>query len=370
MSSSLHGIIFCDALNIPAYHLRLTDRIDNFKFKDYFLSVNRDYTDYSFNYFKDNWNDDKIENLDLPYYTKSINLNKPLDKIITNNTLKNVINVNSIKNNLSQIQYLNFESDLITKDNIDSNISVVISSCLLIDGKFTCLLKVLDNITYFLPASEIIIGFDKKGPNEYQENILEKYNKLFYFTHNKGLGHTFNYGNQIANYEIILQIEDDWIIDNKYINESGEFTNLLYRGFLILNKYKTCCVRLDGGMFDEIGGSNGYPLGWKTYKYNDEFHYYEFNLPTERQMELNFWLHYAFCNHPHLKFKTITLSHNYPENVNPSILENSYSVKWILNEYNIFYVPINLESLKDGYGVNNPDKNIFKHIGEGYSYRR
>jgi hypothetical protein len=256
------------------------------------------------------------------------------------------------------------------KDNINDNVSVVISSCLVNSGKFNCLHNVIDNLRYFLPDIEIIIGFDKVGPNNDQKEILNSYTNLVYFTHAKGLGFSFNEGSRLSKHKIVLQIEDDWIISNRYLENSNDVKILLFNCYLVLNKYKNthACVRLDGGMFDEIGGSDGYPLGSVKHQYNNKFIYYEYNLPTEQQMNDNWWLHYAFSNHPHLKFKNTTLSNPYPEDIDPGSLENTYSVEWILKNYPIFYIPINEESIKV-CGITNPDKNIFKHIGYEFSYR-
>lgn len=252
-------------------------------------------------------------------------------------------------------------------ENIDNNVSVVIGSCLINQKKFDCLSKVLENLRYFLPNVEIIIGFDNVGPNDSQKEILDKYTNLIHFTHKKGLGFTFNEGARLSRNDIILQTEDDWIIKNKYLNTQEDVKKLVFNSCFVLTKYPNSCVRLDGGMFDEIGGSNGYPLGWKTHN-ETSFNYYEFNLPSKEQMDSNPWLHYAFTNHPHLKFKKSTLDYPYPENVNPAILENEYSVSWILRLNPIYYVSINEESVKV-CGPINPDKNIFKHIGYEFSYR-
>ena len=258
--------------------------------------------------------------------------------------------------------------DLVNLNNIDNHISVVISSCLINQGKIKCLIEVLKNLNYFLPNSEIIIGFDKVGPNDLQKKELDILKNVSYFTHSKGLGFSFNEGARLSKRNIILQTEDDWIVDNKYLKTKEDFMVLLFNCWQILFKHKTCCVKLDGGMFDEIGGSSGYPLGWIKHQYEDKFYYYEYNLPTKQEMDNNWWLHYAFSNHPHLKLKHSVIEHPYPEDVDPGTLENTYSTDWILRLQPIFYVPINEESIKI-CGITNPDKNIFKHIGYEFSYR-
>ena len=261
-----------------------------------------------------------------------------------------------------------FNEKNINSSNIDENITVIIGSCLINCGKFDCLLASINNIRTFLPNSEIVIGFDKVGPNDLQMKDIDQYKQLSYFTHNKGLGHTFNHGNQTAKKNIILQTEDDWIIKNKYLSSASDFKKMIFNAFQVINKHNNSCVRLDGGMFDEIGGTDGYPLGWNKHILTENCNYYSYVLPSGKQMDDDFWLHYAFCNHPHLKLKKITINNPYPEQVSPAIVENNYAVEWILNKFDIFYVPINEESIKI-CGCTNPDKNIFIHIGNDYSYR-
>ena len=362
ISSSLHGIIFCDAYNIPAYHVQLTNRIGGgeFKYRDYFLSVSREY-------FKINLDNDVNKLIkQFKLYDKKINLNKIINSypFIEQNIKKEYNNL--IDNNY--MSYLDHNFNAINIDNIDQNISVVISSCMVDINRKYCLFRTVKNILFYLPNSEIIICFDKKGLN-IDEFIENKITNIKLINHDRGLGHSFNYGSQVSKNNIILQIEDDWIIQNKNILNKTDFKNLLFKCLLVLKEDKQSCVRLDGAMFDEIGGSNSYQNGY-TALTNDKFNYYKYNLPTKQQMDNNFWLHYAFCNHPHLKLKENVIKNPYPELCNPGELENKYSTEWILKRNNVYFVPINDECIYPLGTMGSGNRNIFKHIGNDTSYRK
>jgi pyruvyltransferase len=43
-SSSLHGVIIGDSYEIPSYHIKFSNKIDDFKFRDYYASVKRPYS--------------------------------------------------------------------------------------------------------------------------------------------------------------------------------------------------------------------------------------------------------------------------------------------------------------------------------------
>ena len=76
LSSTLHGIICADSYNIPAYWIELSNKVigNGFKFKDYFLSVNRPIIPS----FRPQTNN-KIE--DLPFNSIQYNIDIDLDKL-------------------------------------------------------------------------------------------------------------------------------------------------------------------------------------------------------------------------------------------------------------------------------------------------
>ena len=168
------------------------------------------------------------------------------------------------------------------------NLSVVIASCLNKPEREEYLYKSIESIRkYFGKDIEILIGFDKYG--------REIENTKCYI-HDKGIGHSWNWGIKESKNEIILQTEDDWIMSNNDIS------------FIMENFEKRIeVIKNNGGMF-QLDFINGIRLdSWKDgFKEFNEFDYkfYELNKPS---LPISWWTDYRayyYSNHPQLKIKS------------------------------------------------------------------
>ena len=230
------------------------------------------------------------------------------------------------------------------------NISIIIASYLRFSERLEILKRTIQNLRKYFPLSEIIVLFDKFGV----EN-LDDVDKCI--IHNKGLGYSWNYGIKIAKNDYILQTEDDWVL--KTFITTNITNDLINKSFKLLINDKVKCVRMDGAMFDIIGGSNGYPLGYEKKQYED-IEYYIYNIPTDKDIEKNGWLKYYFCNHPHLKIREKLLDFKYLENDRPNKVETQACLNWRQNKYNCAYISL----------FNKKNKSYFKHIGGKFSYSK
>jgi len=165
-------------------------------------------------------------------------------------------------------------------------ISVVICSCLNKPEREEYLKRCVDNLRSILGDEiEILIGFDKHGKDIDGAKC---------YTHDKGMGHSFNWGIQNASFDDILQIEDDWIIEIggnnmervpdkeaffyhfenrlKVLNERGgifKFTNIDDSQW---SPGKTDHI-LQGYEFKELNRSNVFRYGsWEMYIYSNQPH--------------------------------------------------------------------------------------------------
>lgn len=236
------------------------------------------------------------------------------------------------------------------KFNDGENLSIIISSYLGFKERLNILEKVVENLRKYFPKSEIIVLFDKLGVDS-----VKGVNKCI--THKNGLGYSWNHGIEIAKNNYILQTEDDWEIKN-FINKDT-IDKLITQSFELLNDDKVECIRIDAAMFDKIGGSICYPLGYQKLEHNN-IEYWIYNIPTEEDVKKNGWLKYYFCNHPHLKLKSKINSFKYIENERPNIVETDACKQWRDNKWNCGYIDL----------LNNKDKSYFKHKGGKFSYAK
>jgi glycosyltransferase involved in cell wall biosynthesis len=163
--------------------------------------------------------------------------------------------------------------------------SVVIASCLNKPERENYLIKTVEAIRKAFPKVEILIAFDKKG---------KTIPGCRCYTHNKGLGHSFNWGMKNASNDLILQMEDDWIVREELVNNIQTWLKI---------------VSTQGG---HLRLTHPIPREWipgKTEKKIDDTVYYELNKPRIpehwKYIDVNNWNIYYYCNHPHVKNRKI-----------------------------------------------------------------
>jgi len=201
-------------------------------------------------------------------------------------------------------------------DYYKNHISIVISSNLQNKEYLGVLTKTIQNLRNYLPNSEIIIGFNKEGiPSVDGADLV--------FTHNQGIGYSRNHGIEIAKNNLILQLEDNWIIDN--VN-GPEFYKIISKAVTILSKDQKSIIRLDNGY-------KKYPLNYNTH--NNFITYYSYNLPNQDDIDNHIHIYSVY---PHLKLKKFAQEFKYLENIGPLEVESKYSQEWCKSKYNIYVI--------------------------------
>jgi hypothetical protein len=225
-----------------------------------------------------------------------LNYDKKIDENLKNIEILEEKNINYLKNNLSPILYPVYNYDIF---------AIHIASCLVDKSRAIYLKTLLEYLTEYFSDINIYIGFDIIGLEHNNGKILldiiKKNKNIHCFTHTHGLGYSWNYPWTLHNSKIILQIEDDWKIDN--------FTkkNLTY----ILDNYE-----LDQPLLFSMNtyGDNVNIL------VNHDKHCKK--LDTDLYEDKNI---HIFSNHPHLEtrsFRNIISKH--PENTPPPDVEITY----------------------------------------------
>jgi hypothetical protein len=212
-------------------------------------------------------------------------------------------------------------------------ITIVIASCLNHPIRKDCLLRTVSSLKETFPEAEFLIGFDKFG---------EEIEGCKCHIHERGLGHSWNWGIQEATNDFILQTEDDWDI----LVDKNELRRNVEEQIKVIDKYS--------GIFRLDNMNHSWWESGCTPRVNENFLFLELNRPVEVldfEKTLQF---YYYCNHPHLKKKNLHEKVGYfVEDQPPHVVEFDMCDKYLKSGERVFFQPFN----------------SFAHIGEGISAR-
>ena len=206
-------------------------------------------------------------------------------------------------------------------------LSIVVCSCLNKPEREDYLKRNLDKIYEVFQNSgipfEILIGFDKYGKDIDGARCL---------THDKGMGHSWNWGIKNAQYDYILQTEDDWAIktDQDRVPDIETFLYLLKKRMQVIDKYN--------GIFRFTYTDDEFWSSGKKQMNDFDYDFLELNKPKEYK---NFtWDMYYYTNHPHLKKKNLHEKVGYYlENEPPHMVEIDMCEKYFNSGERTFVSP-------------------------------
>lgn len=204
--------------------------------------------------------------------------------------------------------------------------SIVICSCLNNLERKNYLLKVYSSLRKVFPDVEVLIAFDKTG---------DEIEGAKCYTHNHGMGHSFNWGIENASNEFIFQMEDDWniIYDKNNINEET-FRDKVFKRIEVIKEY--------GGIFRF---TNLNPLWWNgTFKEmnQNDYKFLEANR-CEKKDYYSGYNRYLYCNHPQLKHKDFHKKIGYyTEDCPPATVEIDMCEKFYNSTEPMFLEPFNV----------------------------
>ena len=169
-------------------------------------------------------------------------------------------------------------------------ISIAIASCLNKPERKEYLLRQIDKINEVFDGKnvEILIGFDKFGC---------EIDGAKCYTHEKGMGHSWNWCIKNSSFDYILQTEDDWVIElnQERLGSKEIFLEYLQNRMKVLDKF--------GGIFRFTNTDDQFWSSGKTKLVLDEFEFKEANRPDSYRT--NTWDMFLYTNQPHLKKKSL-----------------------------------------------------------------
>ncbi len=217
------------------------------------------------------------------------------------------------------------------------NVSIIICSCLNKPERKDYLLLCYSKLRSIFKENEIIICFDKMGTEIEGAKC---------YTHNKGMGHSFNWGIQNAKSDYILQIEDDWVLNKEDIKNSKIFKDVSDNGIIDFFKRSNEIIKKYDGMFrmEPLLIEDWWKWGWGKINENDDF--LSLNRPNE--YKYNCLSMYYYTNRPHLKRRNLHEEIGwYKENVPPPEVEEDMTLTYWKSGKKVFF----------------PDFRIFSHVG-------
>lgn len=217
-----------------------------------------------------------------------------------------------------------------------SDLTIVISSCLVKSVRLEYLKQTIQAIRQIFKDSYLIVCFDKVGVPELDQVDL-------CLTHNEGLGKSFNLGIEKSPNELILQIEEDWLLMSD-LNETT-VTKFLDDVYQILKSNKSIVHVYGDPQSTPIGKYTSWPIGVQNIP--TPLPHIQKNKPTMAMAKSEPWLMYYYSNWPHFKLKSFLKDLPYKENCGPPQVELTMCRNFLESSYvQKFY------------------KHIFKHIGK------
>jgi hypothetical protein len=169
-------------------------------------------------------------------------------------------------------------------------ISVAIASCLNKPERKEYLQRQIEILRSVFEDKniEILIGFDKYGC---------EIDGAKCYTHEKGLGHSWNWCLENASFENVLQSEDDWVIElnQERLGSKEKFIEYVENRIKVLDKF--------GGIFRFTNTDDQFWSPGKTKHILDEYEFLEANRPSSFKM--NTWEMFYYSNQPHMKHKDL-----------------------------------------------------------------
>jgi hypothetical protein len=196
-------------------------------------------------------------------------------------------------------------------------LSVCIASCLIHPSREEYLNKCISSIKKDFPNAEFLVAFDKVG---------KEIPGCKTYVHQKGLGHSWNWGMQEAKHSLILQTEDDWVTEAEFLGHGyGELAAKVMRAKTMSSQDPLLITRLDNVTNADM--AKWYYPGWReVMKVNDyqERTFVEMNKCSLPDIFRGF-NQYFYTNRPHFKMRKFhELVGWYPEEVSVPRVELDY----------------------------------------------